>query len=178
MPVEANFRVVDCCGKDIGCVDLTVDLDRFADYPDFDEFDIALEYAGEVLSALGLVQHTCDGCYDSAYRVICDDYEDRPYTSEEAFDAGYIELLISDAAGVYIPKEWCEACADYPGWSGFDKDDVETCLAGPDEEWYWEAWDNISQNAEFTNPKDGSKWMLWQDGDLWAVRSDIDIDWD
>ena len=103
------------------------------------------------------------------------DYEERPYTHEEAADRGYIELLLDGCRGIYTPKDFCE---NFGGWSGIDDSDNKCCLAGPDEEWYWEAWDNICQNATYTDSINGAKWGLWQDGDLFAVRIDKDINWE
>lgn len=77
MPIIAKFRATTCCGDPIGSIDLEIDPERFADYDDWDEWDVGDRYTGEVLSALGLVQHKCQGCYDSAYRVICDCFIER-----------------------------------------------------------------------------------------------------
>ena len=74
-------------------------------------------------------------------------------------------LLISDAAGVYLPREFVTSF-DLSMFDGISKDDAETCL-DPDSEWYWEAWVSILDNATVTI--DGDLFHLHQDGDLYAL---------
>jgi hypothetical protein len=78
-------------------------------------------------------------------------------------------LVLSDGHGRYIPELWCSDitepdCSKY----GIRWEDVQTCQAGPDEEWYWEAWDSIL-NACHLKDERGITWTLHQDGDLWEV---------
>ena len=80
-----------------------------------------------------------------------------------------IELLVSDSAGVYIPQSFIDGF-DYRNW-GIDIDDVKVILDGPDNEFYWDSWENVLNNAKFVD-KDGNEWTLMHDGDLWAVRHD------
>ena len=60
-----------------------------------------------------------------------------------------VELLLSDARGVYIPQNFCEIF-DVAQW-GLDPDSwaVETCLSGPETEFYWDAWDEILNKATY-----------------------------
>ena len=90
------------------------------------------------------------------------------------------KLLLSDSHGVYIPQIYCEQlteddAADY----GVEWSDVVCCQSGPDQEWYWESWQAILDAAEITEPatlkEDESQWRLIQSGDLWQVRSDVEI---
>lgn len=74
-----------------------------------------------------------------------------------------IEILVSDHQGIYIPQVFAERF----NWSGISIDDLKTIEEGPDAEYYWEAWDNILNDA-FHNDKDGFTWRLYQDGDLFA----------
>lgn len=80
-----------------------------------------------------------------------------------------IELLLSDARGIYIPRDFVSE--NDPAQWGIDADDEdwETCH-NPDDEWYWEAWASICDKAQYT--KDGKVWALHQDGDLFAVAWD------
>jgi hypothetical protein len=76
-------------------------------------------------------------------------------------------LIISDRNGIYIPQMFCTDIDET--WcieSNVDYKDVQVCQAGPDHEWYWEAWQSILDNCEHTD-KDGVTWRLHQDGDLW-----------
>ena len=93
---------------------------------------------------------------------------------EAAADLGLVKLLITDASGQYIPQEFC---ADFVVREASLDGDVETCLAGPDQEDYWEAWENILQNGTIDGGKIGV-WTLMQDGDLWAIKEGTEIDWE
>jgi hypothetical protein len=77
-------------------------------------------------------------------------------------------LVLLDTHGVYIPQMYCADLDKHLAeCMGVDYQDVQTCQAGPDTEWYWEAWQNILDNAAVVN--DGVTWRLHQDGDLWEV---------
>jgi hypothetical protein len=82
-----------------------------------------------------------------------------------------LELLLSDSRGVYIPRDWAMYCQDMDGVSA---EDMEILKAGPDHEWYWEAWDSVLSNAH--GVVNGKTWRLWQDGDLWAYCEDLMTD--
>lgn len=77
-----------------------------------------------------------------------------------------LELLLNDNRGVYIPQHFVEEF-DLDKFEGIDPEDVETLKKGPEEEWYWEAWENVLNNATYT--ESGKTWTLHQDGDLWLV---------
>ena len=77
-------------------------------------------------------------------------------------------LVLLDSHGVYIPQIYCEDADEH--WAncvGVDYKDVQICQAGPEHEWYWEAWQSILDNASIVS--DGVTWRLHQDGDLWEV---------
>ena len=84
-----------------------------------------------------------------------------------------VELLLNDARGIYIPRDFVEGF-DVTKW-GLDPDswEVQTC-ADPDNLLYWDAWIQILDNAEFQH--DGNVWRLHQDGDLWAVCYELMTD--
>jgi hypothetical protein len=102
-----------------------------------------------------------------------------------AYDMGRMQLLLDSNRGIYIPRDWAEEI--YPlsptkppegafwGWLGILASDVAVLLAGPDHEDYWETWDDVLDNAVYVNPN-GSRWVLFQDGDLWAVMEGTEID--
>jgi hypothetical protein len=78
-------------------------------------------------------------------------------------------LVLSDHHGIYIPQLWCSDITEseceslHVQWS-----DVQCCQSGPDHEWYWEAWQAITDACYMTDDR-GITWRLWQDGDLWEV---------
>jgi|688.fasta_scaffold18107_24 hypothetical protein len=84
-----------------------------------------------------------------------------------------VECLLSDARGQYIPRDFV-ANFDMTEWGlDYERDKwaLDTCAAGPDEEGYWDAWDQILNEAKYT--KGGNTWFLHQDGDLWALCYDL-----
>lgn len=81
------------------------------------------------------------------------------------------ELLLSDSHGIYIPKLWADELSEEEAESfSVSWESVLLCQAGPDEENYWEAWQEILDSAQWE--EDGVDWRLHQNGDLWAVRAD------
>lgn len=70
-------------------------------------------------------------------------------------------LLLSDARGIYIPRDFM----DFENWQGVTDWQREQ-LENPDNEFYWDAWESVLNNA--TYEKDGYTYHLMQDGDLWA----------
>ena len=85
-------------------------------------------------------------------------------------------LILSDARGVYIPRDFVTGDSNEVEKShcekwGIKPDDAEILAAGPDHEFYWETWDSVLDEAEFTDDK-GNKYRLYQDGDLWGICYD------
>lgn len=80
-----------------------------------------------------------------------------------------ISILVSDAHGIYVPKVFTENY-DLSVWNNIDEDDIATIADGPENEYYWDAWQNILSSAEYK--ADGKTYTLHQDGDLFAVAYD------
>lgn len=78
-----------------------------------------------------------------------------------------IDILLNDSRGVYIPQNFAESF-NMEDW-GVSDEDRDILLAGPDSdnEYYWDAWDDVLSNASYTD-KNGNIWYLYQDGDLFA----------
>ena len=94
-------------------------------------------------------------------------------TFEQAASEGKVELLVNDAHGIHIPRIFVsEHRLTDPDLA----EDLSIC-ADPDHEHYWEAWENILDNGTLEG-KSGHTWTLHQDGDLWAIRDDANIDWE
>ena len=81
-----------------------------------------------------------------------------------------LSLLVSDSAGIYVPLRFVTDM-DLSQWSGINDEDVKILQAGPDAEWYWEAWDSVLGSAYATI--NGKVWRLSQDGDLWAYCEEL-----
>lgn len=76
-----------------------------------------------------------------------------------------VQLLLSDSCGIYIPRDFVNNF-DLNKWHV--KEDFQDFLSNPDDEFYWDSWDVVLNNAKHTD-KQGNTWHLWQDGDLWAI---------
>jgi len=86
---------------------------------------------------------------------------------------GDMELIASDARGIYIPQHVAEFCKLEPMRKTPQSIarlavNVATCLEGPDAENYWEAWSEILDLACIRVGR--ARWSLYQDGDCWAIR--------
>ena len=80
-----------------------------------------------------------------------------------------IILLLSDARGIYIPRDFAESFNfGEDGWQGVSTED-RIILLDPENDWYWETWDTVLANAHYIDPKSGKVYRLHQDGNLWAV---------
>lgn len=77
------------------------------------------------------------------------------------------QLLITDASGIYIPQRFVEEYASDWNLENVDKESIESIKNGPYDEFYWDSWIDVEQNATH---KDG--YILYQTGDLWAVHLD------
>ena len=78
-------------------------------------------------------------------------------------------LWLSDARGVYIPRDFANSFADRSKHvQGVSAEDWAVLETGPDHEWYWEAWVNVCDNAIVTD-NDGVRFRVHQDGDCWLI---------
>ena len=77
------------------------------------------------------------------------------------------ELFADSNRGVYIPQHFAESvmreCVQ-----GVSNEQWTILESGPDHEWYWNEWDMVLNNARMTD-RNGRKWFLYQDGDLWLI---------
>lgn len=81
-----------------------------------------------------------------------------------------VELLCDSHHGVYIPQVMIHRLKDN-GWRNIPINSVEV-LSNPDNEDYWETWEEVLQNAEWHDASTGQVFKLHQDGDLWAYCPD------
>ena len=78
-------------------------------------------------------------------------------------------LWLSDHRGQYSPRDFANSFVDRArDVSGVSDEDWKTLEKGPDAEWYWEAWDDVCNDAIITD-ENGVKYRVWQDGDCWLV---------
>lgn len=75
-------------------------------------------------------------------------------------------ILCSDSNGIYIPKIMTSRLKE-AGWEGITDEMIEA-TSEPENEFYWDTWDDILNNAKYLDPKTGQVFLLHQDGDLFA----------
>lgn len=83
-----------------------------------------------------------------------------------------MDCIIDGNQGIYIPQEFVTRYRDSiiePNKELQEAmDDVEE---GPDNEWYWESWNDIIEHAVLLGT-DGKKYTLYQDDSLYLVGED------
>ena len=85
-------------------------------------------------------------------------------------------LWLSDVRGQYISHDFANSFSDRDkNVSGVDKDDWLILEAGPDHEYYWEAWEDVSNNAVITD-ENGVKFTVYQNGDCWLIPEGMEWD--
>ena len=93
------------------------------------------------------------------YEIIFDDNENY---DQEIHTIIARSLILGDSRGIYIPRDFA---TDFTGWTGITEEN-KSDLSDPENEFYWEAWENVLNNAFIVI--DNEKWSLVQEGDLCA----------
>ena len=75
--------------------------------------------------------------------------------------------IVDGCHGIYVPQNFAKR-HDMASWH-VAQDDVDILLSGPDNEFYWETWDDVLRDAYYVDGV-GLRFTLEQDGDLFAVR--------
>lgn len=76
-----------------------------------------------------------------------------------------MQLILDSNRGIYIPQKFAENFC-MTAWH-INDDDRDVLLAGPDNEFYWEVWEDVL-NYAYTE-QFGERWTLYQDDDLFVV---------
>jgi len=83
-------------------------------------------------------------------------------------------IILSDARGVYIPRDFASSvrrdCT-----TGVSDEDWAILAAGPDHDEYWDAWQEVEQNARITDPDNGTVYFVYNDSDCWLVP--VGMEW-
>lgn len=93
-------------------------------------------------------------------------------------------LWLSDARGVYIPRDFAQSFADrVNSVAGVDDEQWAILELGPDyqdagnmtvyNELYWDVWTEVCDSAIVTN-NHGVKFRIYQDGDCWLIPEGMD----
>lgn len=85
-------------------------------------------------------------------------------------------LWLSDARGIYIPRDFALSFADRAkAVVGVSDENWAILEAGPDHELYWDAWDEVIGYAVITDER-GTKYNIEHNGDCWLVP--VGMEWD
>ncbi len=80
-------------------------------------------------------------------------------------------LLLSDAHGVYLPRDFAQlwSKAERAGRvTGVSDEDWAILEAGPDHESYWDVWCEVEQDARVFDDK-GNVYRVYQDSDCFLI---------
>ena len=83
-------------------------------------------------------------------------------------------LVLDGHNGIYIPKIFIETYNSNIIKLNVNDDDIKSLNNGPDDEFYWEAWENVLNNAIAIIG--GEKYFLYADDDLFLIHEDYDFD--
>lgn len=84
-------------------------------------------------------------------------------------------LFLDSNRGIYIPQAFMEMI-DEKYLSNVSEEDKVILLQGPKNEFYWDTWVTVLDNAIINDPEKG-ECVLHQDGDLWIVpKIDYEMD--
>lgn len=89
---------------------------------------------------------------------------------------GKIECILDSSRSIYLPQQFATLyrTTTKGTWSGVSEEDILALEHGPDDEFYYEAWDSVLANAIFTD--DEGDWHLHQDSDLFLVHEDYELE--
>lgn len=80
-------------------------------------------------------------------------------------------LMHHSSLGIYIPQFFAKEVDPsriVNDEDGILKGSLERLKEGPESEFYWDDWDHVLYSAVIRS-KAGDDYILYQDGDLWAV---------
>jgi len=85
-------------------------------------------------------------------------------------------LLIPDACGIYIPKNFANIFAERVfKITGVEAETWGILEAGPDHEHYWEAWEEVERDAVVTG-LNGQEYFVHHINDCWLIPKGMEWD--
>lgn len=78
------------------------------------------------------------------------------------------ELLLDGNRGIYIPQQFAQHYSQYITNKDELAESLNDLLEGPENELYWESWEDVLDNAKLKDYKDRDC-ILYQDQDLWLI---------
>lgn len=85
-----------------------------------------------------------------------------------------MDCIIDNHHGVYIPQIFAQRYRDSIENIEQVVEDVIILEQGPEHEEYWQAWENVLDNA-ILKGTDGKEYRLYQDSDLFIVAEGEEI---
>lgn len=82
-----------------------------------------------------------------------------------------IQLAVDGSFGIYVPERFFER---FPQFLDHLSEDEKKIINNPDHEHYYEVWDHFVSNFEVI--KDGDRWFIHQDGDVFFVSEHHQFD--
>lgn len=80
-------------------------------------------------------------------------------------------LWLNDNRGIYIPRDFAKSFANRArDVHGVSNEEWAILERGPEDEsneWYWETWQDVCDNATVTSM--GITYHVYQDGDCWLI---------
>ena len=80
--------------------------------------------------------------------------------------------LIPDSYGQYIPQTFAEQYGSH--CQNVKDGDISILRTGPEHPEYWEAWNDVERDAILVG-NDGTRYTLYQDSNLYAIKEGADI---
>lgn len=77
-------------------------------------------------------------------------------------------LWLSDARGVYIPRDFATSFADRSKAVANVTDEQWAILETPEHDEYWDVWNEVTDSAIVTD-ENGNRFTVWQNGDCWLI---------
>lgn len=80
-----------------------------------------------------------------------------------------MQLICDSHHGIYCPQLTIKDLID-DIVSQLPAEDVQTVLDGPDNEFYWESWENILNTSFIIDDGENKRYYLYQDEDVWMLE--------
>lgn len=85
------------------------------------------------------------------------------------------DIYADSSHGIYIPQFFAES-HNPAVWTGFDKSAIDILMKGPDSESYWDAWQEVLDNAECIDGGFIGKLHQGESGDLFVIYPELAIE--
>ena len=110
-----------------------------------------------------IIKETDNGCVVNIDGVDVGTYKTEEEAQDIIFEQG-ADCLVDGSWGIYVPGRLAVLMGR--SWN-LKSEDIDILKDGPTHEYCNETWDDVLNYAYHVD-KDGQKWTLYQDGDLFA----------